>query len=106
MHPNLFFSVLIALVLGFTAATLALFLVRLVSKATQHPLVRRIFPTLLALTFFVTAFRFAENLRRFLDRLYLEYGLNKLVVLGLLAAALAVGFRLSFLIFAGSRRAD
>jgi hypothetical protein len=104
MQPNLFISVLITLVAGFAAGTLAFLLMRLVSKATKRPALRRIFPTLLALVFFVAAFRFSGDLRRFLDRLYFEQGLNKLLVLGLLAAALAVGFRLSFLIFAGNRR--
>ena len=102
MHLNLFTSVLIALLAGFVTGAFAFFLIYLVSRLTQKPWVRRITPSLLAIAFCLSILRFMDALRVFLERLAYQHDLNKLVVLGLLAAALAVGFRLSFLIFSSA----
>ena len=104
MHLNLFLSVLLALFAGFILGTIAFFLISTVSRFSQKPWLRRIVPSLLALAFCLAAFRFTDSLRGFVERLAYQHDLNKLVVLGLLAASLAMGFRLSFLIFGGARR--
>jgi RsiW-degrading membrane proteinase PrsW (M82 family) len=103
LQPNLFFSVLLALALGFALGALTLFLTALISRTTRKPAVLRWVPTLMALAICVALFRLTGSLRTFLERLAYRHDLDKLVILGLLAAALAMGLRLSVLILRGDR---
>jgi RsiW-degrading membrane proteinase PrsW (M82 family) len=106
LQPNLFFSVLLALGLGFALGALTLFLIALISRTTRKPAVLRWVPTLVALGICVALFRLTSSFRTFLERLAYQHDLDKLVVLGLLAAALAMGLRLSVLILRGDRSRD
>jgi hypothetical protein len=104
MQPNLFLSVVLAVAAGFALGALAYFLVRLLSRVTRHPALGRLVPSLLALALCVALFPLARPFRALLERLAYQHDLNKLVILGLMAAALGIGFRISILILRGDRR--
>lgn len=106
MQPNLFFSVLLALALGFAFGALMLLLVFLIGKVTRKPWVLRMLPALFAGAGWVLVLRFMGPLQDLLARLAYRHDLHKLVILGLLAAALAVGLRLSVLTLRGDRSRD
>jgi hypothetical protein len=104
MHPNLFVSVLLALFTGFTLGAIVFVLLAGVSRLTRRPSVVRIVPGLLVLSLCLSVFRFTDSIRTFLDRLHYQYGLNRLVVLALMTASLAVGFQIAFQVLRGARR--
>jgi hypothetical protein len=95
VHPNLFVSVVLAVLAGSALGALAFLLLRLISGSPRKSRLLRVIPTVLVLALCLLLARFMGSFRDFLSRLQYEHDLNRLVILGLLAAALAVGFRLS-----------